>query len=116
MFKHLKTSFSVTNAEGLRAACYVTCLGARIKTAGEDNLAKKVLYKNFDMGKRSRWFEENCTNPNIKVLARLIADLRVRFKVRKLFHRNPKICYRGFGQAAVPSKSRLGRQKGLTAV
>jgi len=70
----------IANSAGNRAACFVTCVGARIKTATEDNLAKKILYKNFDMGKRSRWFEEHCSDPNIKVLARLLADLRVRFK------------------------------------
>lgn len=73
--------FIVENGAGNRSSCFITCVGARIKTATEDNLTKKILYKNFDMGKRSRWFEEHCSDPNIKVLARLLADLRVRFKV-----------------------------------
>jgi len=68
------------NSAGLRCACFLTCVGSKIKTAGDDCINKKVLYKNFDMGKRSRWFEDHCADPNIRVLARLLCDMRVRFK------------------------------------
>ena len=80
---HVNNS-SVENSAGLRCACFLTCVGSKIKTAGDDCINKKVLYKNFDMGKRSRWFEDHCADPNIRVLARLLCDMRVRFKV--FFH------------------------------
>ena len=50
----------------------------------EEHIVKKVLYKNFDMGKRSRWFDEYGQEPNVKVLARIIADLRVRYQVSQI--------------------------------
>ena len=77
---HVNNSL-VENSAGLRCACFLTCVGSKIKTAGDDCINKKVLYKNFDMGKRSRWFEDHCADPNIRVLARLLCDMRVRFKV-----------------------------------
>ena len=73
--------YLVSNKTGLRAQCYVTCIGKKIKDVTEENIPKKILYKNFDILKRSKWFDEHCQEPNIKVLARLIGDIRCRFQV-----------------------------------
>jgi len=74
------STITVSNSKNLRLCCFVTCIGVKIKGVTEEHIVKKVLYKNFDMGKRSRWFDEYGQEPNVKVLARIIADLRVRFQ------------------------------------
>merc|ERR1719259_1210948 len=75
-----KSTITVSNNANLRLCCFVTCIGVKIKGVTEEHIVKKVLYKNFDMGKRSRWFDEYGQEPNVKVLARIIADLRVRYQ------------------------------------
>jgi len=73
-------SIKVESLNGFRANCYITCSGNKIKTSGESHLQKRIMYKNFDMGKRAKWFSENCVDPNIRLLARILSDFRVRFE------------------------------------
>lgn len=81
----------------MRLCCFVTCIGVKIKGVTEEHIVKKVLYKNFDMGKRSRWFDEYGQEPNVKVLARIIADLRVRYQVGNLtYETNNHLFCKGF--------------------
>lgn len=70
----------VVGTDGFKATCFVTCTGSKIKAVPDGGVTKKILYRNFEMGKRTKWFEEHCSDPNIRVLARLVADLRIRFK------------------------------------
>jgi len=71
----------VTNTTtSLRANCFVSCAGVKIKGVTDENVPKKTLYRNFDMGKRSRWFDDFGQEPNVKVLARIIGDMRCRFE------------------------------------
>ena len=72
--------FLVESLNGFRANCFITCSGNKIKTSGESHLQKRIMYKNFDMGKRAKWFSENCVDPNIRLLARILSDFRVRFE------------------------------------
>lgn len=71
---------TVSDKNNMRLCCFVSCIGVKIKGVTEGNIAKKILYKNFDMAKRSRWFDDFGQEPNVKVLARIIADLRVRYQ------------------------------------
>ena len=88
-----QNTFLVSNSANLRLCCFVTCIGVKIKGVTEEHIVKKVLYKNFDMGKRSRWFDEYGQEPNVKVLARIIADLRVRYPVTTLVSKKILILY-----------------------
>lgn len=79
-FNDETASIKIEATNGFRTSCFFTCSGTKIKNTTEENLNKRIMYKNFDMGKRARWFDDNCADPNIRLLARLFADLRVRYK------------------------------------
>ena len=67
----------------LRGQCFLTCVGPKIKSVTDEHVPKKLLYKNYDILKRSKWFEEHSQEPNVKVLARLIGDMKCRIEVRQ---------------------------------
>jgi len=60
--------------------CFITCNGQKIRTVEERHFAKKLLYRHFDMRKRAHWFGEYGQEPNVRVLARIIGDMRRRYQ------------------------------------
>lgn len=78
--------FDAENAEiivkkgDLKINVFLTCNGQKIRSVTETHFSKKVLYRNFDMRKRSHWFGEFAQEPNVRVLARLIGDMRCRYQ------------------------------------
>lgn len=67
--------------ETLCIHCFITCNGQKIRTVEERHFAKKQLYRHFDMRKRAHWFGEYGQEPNVRVLARIIGDMRRRYQV-----------------------------------